>query len=60
MATLDRATSHVTMASTLQGGGNVAGGLSTSSYLPQHTTDVGKLQTLLQELMMVYAIGGVC
>lgn len=59
VATLDRVSSHVTMASTLQGRGNVAGGGVTSSELPQHTTDIGKLQNLLQELMMVYAIGGV-
>lgn len=58
--TSDHVTSSVTMASTLRDGGGVARSIATLSDVPQHTTDVRQLQSLLQELMMTYSIGGVC
>lgn len=38
----------------------MARSIATLSDVPQHTTDIRQLQSLLQELMMAYSIGGVC
>ena len=38
----------------------MARSIATLSDVPQHTTDIRQLQSLLQELMMTYSIGGVC
>ena len=53
-----RGLAAMTMASTLGGKGGVAD-VRMSGNLPRHTTDVYQLQRLLQELMLVYSIGGV-
>ena len=58
--TSDHVTSSVTMASTLRDGGGVVRSNVPLSDVPQHTTDVGQLQSVLQELMTAYSIGGVC
>ena len=57
--TSDHVTSSVTMVSTIQDGGGMARSIATLSDVPRHTTDIGQLQSVLQELMIAYSIGGV-